>query len=100
MRATITLTVRRAQGRHGVLSWDEEDDRRAQRPARWKAWLRPCAVVVLAVSSAATQPPKGVTEEQAHEAALQLHTVQRAVEGRRLKRAVYVPDRLINLVYE
>ena len=42
--------------------------------------------------------PAGADQAGAQERALQSVNVQRALNGRRLARAVYVPDRLINLV--
>ncbi|MDQ6711813.1 MAG: leucine--tRNA ligase, partial [Candidatus Dormibacteraeota bacterium] len=44
--------------------------------------------------------PAGADQAGAQERALQSANVQRALGGRRLARAVYVPDRLINLVTE
>jgi leucyl-tRNA synthetase len=42
----------------------------------------------------------GIDEAAAREQALRSQNVQRAVNGRHVQRAVYVPDRLINLVTE
>jgi leucyl-tRNA synthetase len=44
--------------------------------------------------------PAGIDEAAAREQALRSQNVQRAVNDRRVQRAVYVPDRLINLVTE
>jgi leucyl-tRNA synthetase len=44
--------------------------------------------------------PAGIDEPAARERALRSTNVLRAVNGRRVQRAVYVPDRLINLVTE
>jgi leucyl-tRNA synthetase len=44
--------------------------------------------------------PAGIDEAAAREQALRSPNVLRAVNGRRVQRAVYVPDRLINLVTE
>ena len=44
--------------------------------------------------------PAGADQAGAQERALRSENVQRAMSGRRLTRAVYVPDRLINLVTE
>ncbi len=44
--------------------------------------------------------PAGADQAGAQERALRSANVQRALNGRRLARAVYVPDRLINLVTE
>jgi leucyl-tRNA synthetase len=44
--------------------------------------------------------PAGIDEPAAREQALRSQNVLRAVNGRRVQRAVYVPDRLINLVTE
>ena len=53
--------------------------------------------------AAARGAPAGISAddvEAAQERALQSANVQRALDGRRVARAVYVPDRLINLVTE
>jgi leucyl-tRNA synthetase len=44
--------------------------------------------------------PAGADQADAQERALRSANVARALNGRRLARAVYVPDRLINLVTE
>jgi leucyl-tRNA synthetase len=44
--------------------------------------------------------PAGAEQADAQARALKSPKVQRALDGRRLARAVYVPDRLINLVTE
>jgi leucyl-tRNA synthetase len=44
--------------------------------------------------------PAGIDESAAREQALRSQNVLRAVNGRRVQRAVYVRDRLINLVTE
>jgi leucyl-tRNA synthetase len=42
--------------------------------------------------------PRGLTEEDAVARALREEPVRRFVDGKELRKVVYVPDRLVNLV--
>jgi leucyl-tRNA synthetase len=64
---------------------------------------RPQVMVVVQVDGRLrdrVEMPAGADQAGAQERALRSANVQRALNGRRLARAVYVPDRLINLVTE
>jgi leucyl-tRNA synthetase len=64
---------------------------------------RPQVTVVVQVDGRLrdrVEMPAGADQAGAQERALRSANVQRALNGRRLARAVYVPDRLINLVTE
>jgi leucyl-tRNA synthetase len=73
-------------------SWPEVDSR----------WLqRPQVLIVVQVDGRLrdrVEMPAGIDESAAREQALRSENVRRAVGDRRVQRAVYVPDRLINLV--
>jgi leucyl-tRNA synthetase len=66
------------------------------------AWLRrPQVTIVVQVDGRLRdriEMPAGIDEAAAQERALRSENVQRVVGDRRVQRAVYVPDRLINLV--
>ncbi|TME84507.1 MAG: leucine--tRNA ligase, partial [Chloroflexi bacterium] len=64
---------------------------------------RPQVMIVIQVDGRLrdrVEMPAGAVQADAQERALQSANVQRALDGRRVVRAVYVPDRLINLVTE
>jgi len=44
------------------------------------------------------QAPRGLSEKQAVEQALADEAVRKFVDGQKVKKVVYVPDRLVNLV--
>ena len=85
------------QGRQGLLvfqAWPEADESLLRRPK---------VTIVVQVDGRLRdriEMPAGADQAGAQEHALQSANVQRALNGRRLARAVYVPDRLINLVTE
>ncbi len=83
------------QGGEGLVvfqPWPEADP----------AWLRrPQVTIVVQVDGRLRDRiamPAGIDEAAAQERALRSENVQRVVGDRRVQRAVYVPDRLINLV--
>jgi leucyl-tRNA synthetase len=83
------------QGGEGLVvlePWPEVDQ---------KLLRRPMVTVVVQVDGRLRdrlEMPAGIDQATAQERALRSQNVQRAVNGRRVGRAVYVPDRLINLV--
>jgi len=85
------------QGGEGLLvfqPWPEPDASQLRRPQ---------VTVVVQVDGRLrdrVEMPAGADQAGAQERALRSQNVQRALNGRRLARAVYVPDRLINLVTE
>ena len=85
------------QGGPGLLvfqPWPEVDESLLRRPK---------VTIVVQVDGRLRdriEMPAGADQAGAQEHALQSVNVQRALNGRRLARAVYVPDRLINLVTE
>jgi len=85
------------QGREGLVvfqPWPELDESLLRRPQ---------VTVVVQVDGRLRdrlEMPAGADQAGAQERALRSANVQRALNGRRLARAVYVPDRLINLVTE
>jgi leucyl-tRNA synthetase len=85
------------QGGEGLIvfqPWPELDESLLRRPR---------VTVVVQVDGRLrdrVEMPAGADQAGAQERALRSENVQRAINGRRLARAVYVPDRLINLVTE
>jgi leucyl-tRNA synthetase len=85
------------QGGEGLVvfqPWPELDESQLRRPQ---------VTVVVQVDGRLRdriEMPAGADQPGAQERALRSENVQRALNGRRLARAVYVPDRLINLVTE
>jgi leucyl-tRNA synthetase len=85
------------QGGEGLVvfqPWPEVDEALLRRPQ---------VTVVVQVDGRLRdrlEMPAGSDQAGAQERALHSENVQRAISGRRLARAVYVPDRLINLVTE
>jgi leucyl-tRNA synthetase len=85
------------QGGEGLLvfqPWPELDEALLRRPQ---------VTIVVQVDGRLrdrVEMPAGADQSGAQERALQSANVQRALDGRRVARAVYVPDRLINLVTE
>ena len=85
------------QGGEGLVvfqAWPELDEALLRRPQ---------VTIVVQVDGRLrdrVEMPAGAEQADAQERALQSANVQRAVDGRRLARAIYVPDRLINLVTE
>ncbi len=87
----------RRQGGEGLLvfqPWPELDEALLHRPQ---------VTIVIQVDGRLrdrVEMPAGAVQADAQQRALQSANVQRALDGRRVARAVYVPDRLINLVTE
>jgi leucyl-tRNA synthetase len=85
------------QGGEGLLvfqPWPELDEALLRRPQ---------VTIVVQVDGRLrdrVEMPAGADQPGAQARALQSANVQRALDGRRVARAVYVPDRLINLVTE
>ncbi len=85
------------QGGEGLVvfqPWPELDESLLRRPQ---------VTIVIQVDGRLrdrVEMPAGAVQADAQERALQSANVQRALDGRRVARAVYVPDRLINLVTE
>jgi leucyl-tRNA synthetase len=85
------------QGGEGLVvfqPWPEVDESLLRRPQ---------VTIVVQVDGRLrdrVEMPAGVDQAGAQERALRSANVQRALNGRRLARAVHVPDRLINLVTE
>ncbi len=85
------------QGGEGLVvfqPWPEPDESQLRRPQ---------VTIVVQVDGRLrdrVEMPAGADQAGAQERALRSANVQRALNGRRLARAVYVPDRLINLVTE
>ncbi len=83
------------QGGEGLVlfqPWPELDEALLRRPQ---------VMIVIQVDGRLrdrVEMPAGAAQADAQERALQSANVQRALDGRRVARAVYVPDRLINLV--
>jgi leucyl-tRNA synthetase len=83
------------QGGEGLVvfqAWPEVDQTLLRRPQ---------VTIVVQVDGRLrdrVEMPAGIDQAGAQERALHSENVQRAMTGRRLARAVYVPDRLINLV--
>jgi leucyl-tRNA synthetase len=85
------------QGEEGLLvfqPWPEVDASLLRRPQ---------VTIVVQVDGRLRdriEMPAGTDQADAQQRALRSANVERALNGRRLARAVYVPDRLINLVTE
>ncbi len=86
--------------------WEMLGHDRSVFEASWPRWVEELAAeeqieLVIQVNGkvrSRMQVARGITEEQAVQRALQDQTVQRFVSGKKLRKTIFVKDRLVNLV--